>query len=202
MSPLLLIFLKYPEPGKVKTRLAEELGADVAASLYRDWIGTVLRNVQPVRERVQVVGYFDGAMADQFSDWDRSVDEWRQQPPGDLGTRLIAGFEWAHLRGGPVVAIGTDCLDLTAGHIESALANLREFDAVFGSTTDGGYYLVATRTHTAGLFDGVRWSSPHTLADQLARCGALGLRPLIMDELADIDTAADWRALQARSKTR
>jgi len=200
MSPLLLVFLKYPEPGKVKTRLAGELGADVAASLYREWIGTVLRNVQPVRSSVQVIGYFDGESADRFSEWNRYVDEWQEQPGGDLGSRLTEGFEWAHRRGGPVVAIGTDCLDLTAGHVESTLSLLRESDVVFGPTTDGGYYLVGTRNHIPALFDGVRWSSPHTLSDHLERCRALRLRSCLIEQLTDIDTAADWRAYQARSQ--
>jgi uncharacterized protein len=202
MSPILLVFLKYPEPGRVKTRLAEELGDEAAAALYRTWIGIVLRSVQPVRGTACVVGYFDGATADRFAVWDGYVDEWREQPPGDLGVRLATGFEWGHRRGGPVVAIGTDCLDLTARHVESALELLRECDAVFGPTTDGGYYLVGTRTHVPGFFDGIRWSSPHTLGDHLERCRALGLRAPVMDELADIDAAADWRAYEARGKSR
>jgi uncharacterized protein len=202
MSPLLLVFLKYPEPGRVKTRLADELGADLAANLYREWIGTVLRNMQPIRGSVRIVGYFDGASADQFAEWDRYVDEWRRQPAGDLGTRLADGVEWAHGRGGPVVAVGTDCLDLTAGHVESTLSLLRESDVVFGPTIDGGYFLVGTRTYIPGLFDGVRWSSPHTLSDQLECCRALRLRSCLIEQLADIDTAADWRTYQARSRSR
>ncbi|HKA05721.1 MAG TPA: TIGR04282 family arsenosugar biosynthesis glycosyltransferase [Gemmataceae bacterium] len=201
-SGILLVFVKFPEPGKVKTRLADELGTEVAAAHYREWIGRVLRNVQPTRESLHVVGYFDGATADRFSEWNGLVDNWRAQPAGDLGTRLADGFEWGHRRGQPVIAIGTDCLDLTAEHVESALQLLRERDAVFGPTTDGGYYLVGTRTHVPSLFDAVRWSSPHTLADNLERCQSLGLRFLLLDELADIDTAADWREYQARSKSR
>jgi uncharacterized protein len=202
MSPLLLVFLKYPEPGKVKTRLADELGQDVAASLYREWIGTVLRNMQPLRGTVCIIGCFDGAPVERFSEWNRYVDEWQEQPAGDLGSRLTQGFEWAHRRGGPVIAIGTDCLDLTARHVESALELLRECDGVFGPTTDGGYYLVGTRTQVLGFFEGVRWSSPHTLSDHLERCRALRLRSCLTEQLADIDTAADWRAYQARSRSR
>jgi len=202
MTPVLLVFLKYPEPGKVKTRLAKELSPQVAAQLYREWVGIVLRNVQPVRGSTCVVGYVDGAPTDRFSEWDSYVDEWREQPSGDLGTRLDQGFAWGHRRGRPVAAVGTDCLDLTAGHVESALTRLFEHDVVFGPTTDGGYYLVGTRTHVPGFFDGVRWSSSHTLADHLGRCRVLGLNACQMDELADIDTAADWRAYEARSQSR
>ncbi|HJZ90081.1 MAG TPA: TIGR04282 family arsenosugar biosynthesis glycosyltransferase [Gemmataceae bacterium] len=197
-QPVLLVFVKYPEPGKVKTRLASELGAETAASLYRDWVGMVLRAVQPVRPEVRVVGYFDGAPAGRFAEWDQYVDLWLEQPGGALGFRLAAAFDWAYDRGHPLLAIGTDCLDLNAGHVISAVNFLRDHEAVFGPATDGGYYLVGTRRHIPGFFEGVRWSSPHTLADQLARAHDLGCEYVLLPTLADIDTAADWRAYRER----
>jgi uncharacterized protein len=197
-APVLLVFLKYPEPGKVKTRLAAEIGAEAAAELYREWIGTVLRGVQPVRPGVHIVGYFDGAPAGLFVEWDESVDLWLEQPAGGLESRLAAGFDWAFRRGRPVLAIGTDCLELDGGHIGTALASLREYDAVFGPTDDGGYYLVGTRRWIPGFFERVRWSTPHTLSDHLARAHHLGARSILLPRLADIDTAADWRAYQQR----
>ena len=196
----LLVFLKYPEPGKVKTRLAAEVGRDRAALLYREWVGMVLRNVLPVREMVRVVGYFDGAAAAQFSEWDGYVDQWLEQPDGDLGVRLAVGFEWGHRHGRPVLAIGTDCLDVTAGHIATALELLADHDAVFGPTTDGGYYLVGTSRPVTGFFEQVRWSSSHTLADHLEHARRLGARTALLPQLSDIDTAADWRAYEARGR--
>jgi rSAM/selenodomain-associated transferase 1 len=198
--PVLLVFLKYPEPGKVKTRLAAEFGPETAAALYRDWVGKVLRAVQAARGMMRVVGYCDGAPAERFAEWAPLVDEWLPQPAGDLGARLAAGFAWAHDRGGPVLAIGTDCLDLRSSHLYSAVLELESSDAVFGPTSDGGYYLVGTRRHVPGFFDGVRWSSPHTLADHLARCDTLGPSVALLPELDDIDTAADLLAYEARSK--
>src|SRR4051812_9564630 len=115
--PVLLVFLKYPEPGKVKTRLAAEFGAEGAARLYREWVGGVLGAVQTARPWVHVVGFFDGAPAGRFAEWAALVDEWLAQPAGGLGERLAAGFAWGHERGGPVLAIGTDCLDLHAFHV-------------------------------------------------------------------------------------
>jgi rSAM/selenodomain-associated transferase 1 len=199
-GPILLVFLKYPEPGKVKTRLAAEFGAEAAARLYREWVTGVLRAVQAARPSMHLVGYYDGAPADRFTEWSLLVDEWLPQPAGDLGTRLEAGFEWAHSRGGPVLAIGTDCLDLHAFHLAAAVEHLQNTDVVFGPASDGGYYLVGTRRHVAGFFDGVRWSSPHTLADHWERCRALGLSVAILPELADIDTAADLLAYEARGR--
>jgi uncharacterized protein len=199
-GPVLLVFLKYPEPGKVKTRLAKEFGAEVAARLYREWVGGVLRAVQSARPSMRVVGYFDGAPAERFREWGGLVDEWLPQPAGGLGGRLAAGFAWGHERGGPVLAIGTDCLDLHAFHLGAAVEYLRTTDAVFGPASDGGYYLVGTRRHVPGFFDGVPWSSPHTLADHRERCRELGLSVVLLPELADIDTAADLLAYEARGK--
>jgi rSAM/selenodomain-associated transferase 1 len=163
VKPILLVFLKYPEAGRVKTRLAEEIGADAAARLYREWIGIVLRNVQALRRELLIVGYIDGATPESFCEWSALVDEWRPQSAGGLGERLAAGFEWGFLRGGPVLAIGTDCLEVSASEVRQALQELEAADAAFGPATDGGYYLVGTRRHISGFFNGVRWSSPHTL---------------------------------------
>jgi len=197
-SPVLLVFLKYPEPGKVKTRLAAELGAEAAAGLYRAWVGGVLRSVQPARTVVRVVGFFDGAPAERFAEWAPLVDEWLPQPTGDLGERLASGFAWAHERGGPVLAIGTDCPDLHASHVGAAVEYLQNTDVTFGPASDGGYYLIGTRRHVPGFFDGVRWSSPQTLTDHRERCRELGLSVALLPELADIDTAADLLAYKAR----
>jgi rSAM/selenodomain-associated transferase 1 len=194
------VFLKYPEPGKVKTRLAAEFGAEVAAGLYREWVGGVLRAIQAARETMHVVGYFDGAPAERFAEWAPLVDEWLPQPAGGLGERLAAGFAAGFERGGPVVAIGTDCLDLRAFHLGVAVEYLRRADVVFGPASDGGYYLVGTRRHVPGFFDGVRWSSPHTLADHRERCRDLGLSVDLLPTLDDIDTAADLRAYEARGE--
>jgi uncharacterized protein len=198
--PVLLVFLKYPEPGRVKTRLATEVGNEIAVGIYRQMLDRVLRTVQAVRVSMRVVGYFAGESADQFAEWTALVDDWHPQPAGDLGERLAAGFEWAHDRGGPVLAIGTDCPDIQAFHITAAATCLETNDVIFGPASDGGYYLVGTRRHVPGFFDGVRWSSPHTLADHRARCRELGLSIALLPTLDDIDTAADWVAYEARGK--
>ena len=70
--------------------------------------------------------------------------------------------------------------------------------AVFGPATDGGYYLVGTARHLPGFFDGVRWSSPHTLSDHLTRCREWGWSTGLLPELADIDTGDDWQAYLER----
>jgi uncharacterized protein len=193
-----LVFLKYPEPGKVKTRLAAAVGPERAAALYREWVGVVIDRLQPLRGRAAVVGFHDGGPAERFAEWSPLVDGWLPQPNGDLGERLETGFTAAHAGGGPVLAVGTDCLDIDDWRVGEAFDLLRSRDAVFGPATDGGYYLVGTARHRPGFFTGVRWSSPHTLADHLARCREHGWSVGLLPELADIDTWDDWRAYLGR----
>lgn len=197
----LLVYLKYPEPGRVKTRLAATVGPDIAAELYRGWIGAVLRRLQPLRPSVAIIGAIDGADATAFSPWESLVDGWWQQPAGDLGVRLDAGFRESHRKNAPVLAIGTDCLEIDASLIGQALARLRDFDAVFGPTGDGGYYLVGTSRYLHGFFDTIRWSSPDTLRDHFLRCHDHDWRTDLLPPLDDIDTWADWVAYCNRTGT-
>lgn len=186
--PSLVVFLKWPEPGKVKTRLAADIGDVRAAQLYHGWIGQVLTAIQPVRPNTRVIGYFDGAPANRFTEWGDLVDDWVEQPSGDLGHRLDAAFRQFPP---PIIAIGTDCLTLHARHIDDSLRSLESSDVVFGPAIDGGYYLVAARTHWGGLFDHVRWSSEETLKDHVTRCRSLGLSVSLLEMMSDIDNAAD-----------
>ena len=93
--PTLLVLLKYPAAGHVKTRLAQSLGAERAADHYRRWIGLVFDRLQPLRGTVRIVGFFDGEARQSFAEWEQLADEWWPQPAGDLAARLAAGFERA-----------------------------------------------------------------------------------------------------------
>ncbi len=168
--PTLLVLLKYPSPGTVKTRLAASLGAERAAALYREWIGLVLHQLQPLRDATRVVGYFDGAPEAAFAPWRTLADDWWRQPAGDLGERLRVGFAMAHAVGAPVVAVGTDCLELETPLVRTAFETLAQKDAVFGPAEDGGYYLVGTARDLPSFFEKIPWSTPSTLAAHLALC--------------------------------
>ena len=188
----LLVFLKYPRAGDVKTRLAASIGARRAATLYREWITLVLTRLQSLRNRTLVVGYFDGAAREEFATWLSLADEWWAQPSGDLGERLGAGFAAAHARGGPVIAIGTDCLDLDAPLLQEAFGALEEHQAVFGPALDGGYYLVGTARDLPGFFRDIPWSSACTLSAHLSLCAASGWSVGLLPARRDIDTGEDW----------
>ena len=190
--PTLLVFLKYPAAGKVKTRLAASIGPERAADLYRQWIRLVFDRLQPLRDRVRIVACYDGAPQHAFAPWGPRADEWWPQPAGDLRRRLHDGFAKAHTGGQPVAAIGTDCLELDAPALQQALDFLAEKDVVFGPATDGGYYLVGMARPLPEFFRGIPWSSPGTLAAHLVLCRDRGWSVGLLPVRRDIDTWEDW----------
>jgi uncharacterized protein len=194
-----LVFLKFPEAGRVKTRLARALGQERAAALYRQWIGIVLGGLQHLRSAARLVGYFDGAPHKAFHEWHRLADDWWPQPTGDLGARLAAGFERALDLGGPVLAVGTDCVEMEAVLLLQAFEHLSRHDVVFGPTADGGYYLIGLSAVRPDLFRSVRWSSPATLDDHLRCCREKGWSVSLLPMRHDIDTENDWHAYLLRT---
>jgi rSAM/selenodomain-associated transferase 1 len=199
MSRSVLVFMKCPEPGMVKTRLATTVGAEPAATLYRQWISLVLGQLQPLRSTTRLVGYFDGGSLEAFRDWHALADDWWPQPTGDLGERLVAGFESGFDLGGPVLAVGTDCVEMEADLLLQAFEELLRQDVVFGPTLDGGYYLIGLSVARPELFRSIRWSSPFTLDDHLRCCREKGWSVFLLPRRHDIDTENDWRAYLLRS---
>jgi glycosyltransferase A (GT-A) superfamily protein (DUF2064 family) len=131
-----------------------------------------------------IKGYFDGAPQEAFRDWHALADGWWPQPTGDLGERLVAGFGRAFHLGGPVLAVGTDCLEIDAGLLLRAFEQLAHRDVVFGPTPDGGYYLIGLSAARPDLFRSVRWSSPSTLDDHLHCCRENGWSVSLLSTIA------------------
>jgi rSAM/selenodomain-associated transferase 1 len=200
MRRALLLFLKFPIPGRVKTRLAADLGPEKAAEAYRSLVGRVLANLSGLEAHLRVL--FDPPEAREATiDWiapqlaplTLPPDAFLPQIAGDLGDRLTRGFSDAFAAGySQVAAIGSDCVTLTPAILASAWTALELEDTVLGPTLDGGYYLIGTRSFQPVLFDGIPWSTENTLS---AARGA-GLTTSVLPELSDVDTLADWLAAQ------
>ncbi|MBA2226282.1 TIGR04282 family arsenosugar biosynthesis glycosyltransferase [Thermogemmata fonticola] len=97
LLPSLLVFLKYPAAGKVKTRLGAAVGFQEAAALYRTWIDRLLQNIQPLRRQARLIALYDGAPWEDFAPWHHLCDLWWVQKSGPLGERLAAAFQQAYL---------------------------------------------------------------------------------------------------------
>jgi len=179
--------VKAPRPGRVKTRLARDIGSIRAAWWMRHQLRALLRRLRDPRWELILAVAPDTALL--AADWPRDLARVRQGP-GDLGARMARLLRSAPA--GPLCIVGADIPSLTRTHIARAFRALGRADAVFGPAEDGGYWLIGlarTAAPPATLFDDVRWSTPHAMADTEASLP--GARIARVDRLADVDEAAD-----------
>lgn len=194
-----VIFLKSPVAGRVKTRLGREIGHGRAAALFRILTKHTLREAEKSGFRVVLAVDPPGAANESARFWPphfRRIAQGR----GDLGDRMGRVFRYART---PVVIIGADAPGLRARHLRRAFAALRGADAVFGPAEDGGYWLIGLNGRRAApdLFEGVRWSTKHALQDTLNTLPE-SFAVAMLDRLRDIDEAADLEELHSLIKAR
>ena len=195
---LLIVFIKAPRAGNVKTRLAQSVGAEAACLIYQVLVGNLLRHIDSL-----------GPVQLRFSpdDAEKEICPWRRkgwalapQGSGALGRRLTAAFREAFAAGFERVAIiGSDSPEITPHDIRDAWAALREHDVVLGPTKDGGYWLIALRKVFPKLFKGIPWSTERVFSKTVEQARAADLRVHCLRELHDIDTEQDWKAYLRRN---
>jgi len=182
----LWIFAKAPIAGGVKTRLAHGIGVIAAAMWYRRTLGKTIATANRSGVSSKIAAAPSAASFKRASPFHRRVCN---QPIGDLGRRM-AGV--AKRSRGACIIVGSDIPDLSPSLLRRARREVARFDLVLGPARDGGYYLIGFKSaaHAFGLFQAVRWSSPHALADTLANAPnhwRIGFLPM----LRDVDCAKD-----------
>lgn len=210
----LVAFARAPRIGRVKRRLAADIGAVAAWQFYRQTLQAVLTRLDGGGQWRRWLAITPDAAVGGAGAWPSG---WKQiaQGGGDLGMRMERVM--AHLPPGPAVIIGTDVPELGPRHVAAAFRALGDHDAAIGPAADGGYWLIGLkrRPHMSGafgprlpgvfgprlpgVFENVRWSSSHTLADTLAALD--GLDVAVLDTLDDVDDGADlarWRRRHGR----
>jgi rSAM/selenodomain-associated transferase 1 len=192
----LVLFVREPQLGRGKRRLAREIGDVATVRFERLMIALLLRRLgRDRRWRLRIAVTPDTACR-YARHWRRGVEA-DGQGGGDLGMRMRRAL--AACPPGPVVLVGGDIPALAARHIAAAFRVLGRRDLVFGPAEDGGFWLVGARRsrRLPALFERVRWSGPYALADTLA-----GLPERISvgfaDRLADVDDAEAYRRLAPR----
>ncbi len=194
----LVVFARAPEPGRVKTRLAREIGEAAALEVYRELGTAVMAAVGRLRDCEVLVAYTPADREGVVRGWLGSAPGYEPQPDGDLGARMLGAIAGRCAAGAErVVVIGTDCPDLDPELLEAAFARLDRNDAVFGPAADGGYYLVGMKRPIPELFREIPWSTPATLSATLARAAGAGVSVALLEERRDVDTAEDWRGWRA-----
>ncbi|EAW34065.1 TIGR04282 family arsenosugar biosynthesis glycosyltransferase [Lyngbya sp. PCC 8106] len=192
----LIIFTRYPEPGTTKTRLIPALGAEGAAKFHRQMTEKTVKMVRefaasyPVSTEIR----YTGGNLELMQAW-LGVDlRYNLQGSGDLGDRLRESFREAfELKKTAVMAIGTDCLDLSLEILSEAFDQLKQQDIILGPADDGGYYLIGLSRLVPELFAGISWGSSEVFQQTLTVCQQLDLLVEFLPQLADIDRPEDLK---------
>lgn len=192
----MIIFIRNPEAGKVKTRLARTLGDLETLRIYLFLLEKTRGAASGVSAERHV--YYSENMPLE-DDWPAGLFLKKLQSAGDLGQRMEAAFYDA-FRGGAqkVLIIGSDCPELSSQILENAFEMLEHSDFVLGPVPDGGYYLLGMKEMTPAVFRGITWSTETVRNDTLLKIRALGKSCSLLPELTDIDEAKDWAAYLAR----
>jgi rSAM/selenodomain-associated transferase 1 len=200
----LLVFLKHPTPGRVKTRLAAAVGPEAAADIYRACVELTLERLRALAPQTTLCVDPPDAL-EPVRAWLGAGWELRPQIGSTLGKRLADATARAFADGADrIVVIGTDSPWLGAEQIEDAFTRLEQRDAVLGPAEDGGYYLIGLSRPYPALFEGIAWGSEQVLTQTEARARELGLRLASLRRGYDIDDLEDlqrWLKDERRRQT-
>lgn len=185
----LLLFAKYPTPGRVKTRLAVQIGEERAAAYYKEMVESIVRAVMPQDDSFTLTCCFDPPeQVDAFRKWIPEIQRFAPQCPGNLGVRMVDALETAlSSDADKAIIIGSDCVDLTRELLLKAFDSLETHDVVLGPAEDGGYYLIGMKRLYPKLFQDIHWSTERVLEQTLDRGREIGLDITILPILRDID---------------
>jgi len=193
MRRTLVLFVRVPLLGSGKRRLAREIGDIAALRFEKLMIALLLRRLATDgRWRLRIAVTPDKARR-RARHWCGGVEA-VGQGAGDLGRRMVRTLKTSP--SGAMVIIGGDIPAVTAHHVAAAFRLLGSHDLVFGPAEDGGFWLVGARhpRHLPPIFEKVRWSSPHALADALASLPGR-IKVGYAERLEDVDDAEAYRRL-------
>ena len=190
----LIIFSRYPEPGKTKTRMIPALGKEGAAELQRQMTEHTLYQARKLSlyRSLTVEVHFAGGDRQLMQEWLGSDVTYYQQGSGDLGQRMSSAIRRAFAVGmARVVIIGTDCPDVNPFILTEAFDALKRQDLVLGPAEDGGYYLIGLNCPIIELFNQIQWGTDRVLAQTKNIAKKLSLSVHYLPILADVDRPED-----------
>ncbi|MFT7035649.1 MAG: rSAM/selenodomain-associated transferase 1 [Cyclobacteriaceae bacterium] len=188
-DPLLIIFIKNPEKGKVKTRLAKEIGDDKALEVYQELLNHThsITNSLPVSKNL-----YYSQRVDENDIWSSADYQKLVQQGEELGSKMSNAFSDSFEDGkSPICIIGSDCFELSEDILQDAFEKLTDFDFVIGPAKDGGYYLLGMNVHSPTLFNDKVYSTSEVSEEAINAIKHLGKSYFLLPELSDIDTLKD-----------
>ncbi len=201
MNRHLIIFVKNPELGKVKTRIAATAGDAQALTIYQHLLGISQSNIHKLDCKVHI--YYSSFIDDQDLFNGANMNK-NIQVAGDLGEKMKSAFRdiFDQISGtvarAKVVIMGSDCPDLTSKMIGQAFDNLEKHNVVIGPTFDGGYYCIGMDDFYPELFTDVIWSTADVYSKTIQNTEKQKLTYIKLPTLHDIDHEEDWIAYQRR----
>ncbi|HAZ10559.1 MAG: hypothetical protein A2047_02380 [Omnitrophica bacterium GWA2_41_15] len=187
---VLIIFVKYPRAGFVKTRLAKEIGRKNASELYRLFVKTILSRIKD-KNFTRVIFYSPASKRNEIKRW-LGGEILYPQKGKDLGERLLAAFRLTFQKGAKkVVAIGTDSPALNKKLVLDAFEKLKDTECVLGPAFDGGYYLVGLSSFYKEIFQHIDWGSYNVFKQTLGTIKKLRVRFSLLEKVLDIDNKDD-----------
>ena len=190
----LIIFTRYPQPGKTKTRLIPALGVEGAANLQRQMTEFTLSKVKKFQESAAISFEirFTGGNLQLMQNWLGTELNYLLQGEGDLGKRMENSFLSAFNKGAQeVVIIGIDCPNLSAEVLAQAFEKIHNCDLLLGPAVDGGYYLIGLKRAIGELFINIDWGTAKVLQQTVDIAQQLNLSVGYLATLADVDRPED-----------
>ncbi|HEY9867483.1 MAG TPA: TIGR04282 family arsenosugar biosynthesis glycosyltransferase [Candidatus Obscuribacterales bacterium] len=194
MNKHLIIFTRYPEPGKTKTRLIPVVGEIGAANLHRQMTEKTLNTARQLQkiESLSIEVRFTGGNLDVMQNWLGADLIYDAQSFGDLGNRMGKAFQMAfYEEKNQILMVGTDCPELTVDILFQGFKLLQDHDIVIGPAKDGGYYLIGLKRYIPELFKDIPWGTSMVCEITLKICETLNLSVGKLPVLLDIDRPED-----------
>jgi rSAM/selenodomain-associated transferase 1 len=197
-----LFFVRYPEPGRVKTRLAEHMDPEFAAEIYRRFVVDLLATLQNLNVNLEIV--FDPPeKLHQFQRWLGKEHAYFPQTGNNLGQRMKNAFQHiftSHIS--KAVIIGSDIPDLPKEFLSLSFDALDTHDAAIGPSADGGYYLIgfSRKAFLPDAFENISWSSTDVFEQTVNILKLHKQRVYLLPQWYDVDTLADLKSLMSRNK--
>ncbi len=183
------IYCRYPELGKVKTRLAADCGDAGALAVYEKLLNKVFKNLKESSYSFEV--HYTGGEKLEVEYWLQEMS-FKSQIEGDLGEKLKHSVsEWFNANDQALAIIGSDQADIDKLILDKTQEKLKSHDVVIGPVKDGGYYLIALNKAYLSLFEGISWSTEKVLHQTLGKILDEGLSYYLLPEKVDVDNLED-----------
>ena len=183
--------LRIPEYGKVKKRLAAQIGTENALSIYAAMLYETIENVSKLTD-IDIYGFYEGLASAQYD----ILKKFQSMPQKgkDLGEKMLNAVQWLFEKGyRRIVLIGADSPDLPADYIKDAFLKLNTHELVIGPAADGGYYLIGMNGTLDIIFKGIKWGSSNVMQDTVSIAEKEGINYFLLPQWYDIDDIESLR---------